>query len=105
MRLELAHNFFGRLIILRSGAHWPLCGGCVLIGRSPEACGVVIDELGVSRVHCMVSKNSQGVFVEDLASMNGTWVNGRRIKRTRLQNNVVLHIGSSQFLFEQTLLV
>jgi pSer/pThr/pTyr-binding forkhead associated (FHA) protein len=48
------------------------------IGRSPQ-CDVVVDESGVSRHHCRLIQADQGIFLEDLSSQNGTYLNGRRI--------------------------
>jgi pSer/pThr/pTyr-binding forkhead associated (FHA) protein len=48
------------------------------IGRSPQ-CDLVVDELGVSRHHCRLIQAEHGIFLEDLRSRNGTYLNGRRI--------------------------
>jgi ABC-type multidrug transport system ATPase subunit len=56
--------------------------GQVLIGRSSE-CDVVIDHPSVSRKHAMVfslDKGSGRIMVRDLNSMNGTFINGRKVQ-------------------------
>ncbi|MFM2194530.1 MAG: hypothetical protein RL092_130 [Bacteroidota bacterium] len=55
--------------------------GQVLIGRSPE-CDIVIDHPSVSRRHVLVfgfDKSSGRIMVRDLNSMNGTFINGRKV--------------------------
>jgi predicted component of type VI protein secretion system len=55
-----------------------------LVGRTPQ-CTIRIVHPLVSREHCRIEVRRDGVYVDDLGSMNGTWVNGRRIaERTRL---------------------
>ena len=50
-----------------------------VIGRGQEAAGRLGDDPELSRRHARVYKQSGRVIVEDLGSMNGTFVNGRRI--------------------------
>jgi hypothetical protein len=47
------------------------------VGRAP-GCSIVLDEQYVSQVHARVFVREDQVFVEDLGSTNGTWVNGSR---------------------------
>ena len=51
------------------------------IGRSPN-CDLVVADAGVSRHHCRLIQGERGVFLEDLRSGNGTYLNGRRITAT-----------------------
>jgi pSer/pThr/pTyr-binding forkhead associated (FHA) protein len=60
----------------RAGVEFPL-GDEVTIGRAP-GCTIVFDEQYVSQVHTRVFRREGAVFVEDLGSTNGTWVNGVR---------------------------
>lgn len=48
------------------------------IGRD-ETCDIVLDNPYISNEHCAIYSNSQKVYVEDLISTNGTFVNGKRI--------------------------
>jgi hypothetical protein len=50
------------------------------IGRDPD-CDVILPDSSVSRRHVKVSLSDSGLFVEDVGSSNGTWVDGRRISR------------------------
>jgi len=60
----------------RAGTEFALDGE-VTVGRAP-GCSIVFDEQYVSQVHTRVFQRDTQVFVEDLGSTNGTWVNGVR---------------------------
>jgi FHA domain/FhaA, N-terminal domain len=51
----------------------------VLVGRSPEA-DVTIDHDDVSRRHALLFREHGQVWLQDLSSANGTWVDGRRLQ-------------------------
>ena len=65
-----------------------------LIGRDPSACLVVDDET-VSRAHARIAVGPHGGhYIEDLASTNGTFVNGRRVSRAPLRGPASIRLGS-----------
>lgn len=72
----------------------------LLIGRD-DSCQVVIQDRQVSRYHARVSVTPDGVFVEDLASKNGTYVNGSKLEEPALlQDGDLIHISMIQsFVF------
>lgn len=82
-------------LYLRHGTTDILLGsGSFLIGRSPQ-CDIVLDSGRVSRRHARVSVSEQGVFVEDLGSRNGTFINGEQVKgKARIKVGDYLIIAS-----------
>lgn len=67
--------------------------GPVIVGRSPGA-DIVIAASYVSGRHAQFRLMGQNLFVEDLGSTNGTFVNGNRISApTALKNNDVVSVG------------
>ena len=60
----------------RAGGEYSI-GDEVTLGRAP-GCSIVLDEQFVSQVHSRVFQRDNSVFVEDLGSTNGTWINGIR---------------------------
>jgi pSer/pThr/pTyr-binding forkhead associated (FHA) protein len=56
--------------------------GVLVLGRDQSA-GIVIDDPEVSRRHVSMSAKGDEVEIEDLDSMNGTWVSGERIEDRR----------------------
>lgn len=66
------------------------------IGRGPEN-DVVIDNPKVSRNHCRIFARGNEYYLVDLRSMNGTFVNGQRIRgEHRLRDNDKVTIGSER---------
>lgn len=53
-------------------------GDEVTVGRAP-GCGVSLDDTTVSQLHARVFRRDGGLFIEDLGSTNGTWVNRARV--------------------------
>lgn len=69
------------------------------LGRKPGN-DIVLDNLAVSGNHCVFELlGLADVFVEDLGSTNGTFVNNQRVKRQRLHDGDVIAIGSFRVRF------
>lgn len=68
---------------MSSDDNFPLAGE-MLVGREVE-CDISLDSGHISRYHSKISVSPNGIFIEDLKSTNGTFVNGKRINtRTRV---------------------
>lgn len=70
------------------------------IGRTPDN-EIQIDAGYVSRHHAVILASAQHCIIEDLNSMNGVLVNGRRVSRHALRNGDTVTIGKSVFRFRQ----
>lgn len=68
-----------------------------LVGRSREACDLCINRRSISKLHCIIVKTDGLLFVRDLASMNGTKVNGQRIIRGALLPGDQLALANTKF--------
>ncbi|MDQ3035144.1 MAG: FHA domain-containing protein, partial [Myxococcota bacterium] len=67
----------------------------VILGRDP-ACSIVIDNPVVSARHARIAKNQPaGLFVEDLGSTNGVFVNGQRVGKQIITFRDDVHLGSA----------
>jgi len=79
---------------------YPLKFGLNTLGRSADN-DVVVDDLFVSRRHCAILvHHDRTCVVQDIASKNGTFVNGTRITSpTKLQLGDEIRICSRQFVF------
>jgi pSer/pThr/pTyr-binding forkhead associated (FHA) protein len=62
------------------------------LGRRPYN-DIVIDNLAVSGEHAVLQMSGNEVYLEDLNSTNGTYVNGKAVKKQLLQNNDTVEIG------------
>jgi HD-GYP domain-containing protein (c-di-GMP phosphodiesterase class II) len=75
-------------------------GEALSVGRSGESDLQLLD-LGVSRFHCVVEDQADGLVVTDLSSRNGTFVNGERIKRQSLDEGDEIGIGTARVVVER----
>jgi len=62
------------------------------LGRRPYN-DIVIDNLAVSGEHAQMQLVGSDVFIEDLNSTNGTYINGKAVKKQLLQHNDTVEIG------------
>lgn len=60
-----------------NGQRWPIVD-TLTIGRDPS-CEIVIPDRQVSRYHARLSREREGVFLEDLSSKNGSYLKGQRV--------------------------
>lgn len=82
----------------REGELIALDSDVLTIGRSPHS-DVFLDDVTVSRHHARVIRDEGGFLVEDLNSLNGTYVNRKRIERHRLFDGDELQIGKFKLAF------
>lgn len=68
------------------------------LGRRPYN-DIVIDNLAVSGEHAVMQMSGAEVFLEDLNSTNGTYVNGKAIKKQQLQGGDTVEIGKYKIKF------
>jgi pSer/pThr/pTyr-binding forkhead associated (FHA) protein len=62
------------------------------LGRRPYN-DIVIDNLAVSGEHAVIQMAGNDVSLEDLNSTNGTYINGKAVKKQQLANNDTIEIG------------
>ena len=74
-------------------------GGVHVIGR--EGADVALEDAKVSRKHAEIGLYGPGAYVlRDLASTNGTWLNGKRIgEKAPLKHWDVIQVGDTQIRF------
>jgi hypothetical protein len=97
----------GRLVVVHSGVidegeEFSLDSSAVTIGRaSQNTVSIDGDEFASAR-HARVEPRRDGVWVSDLGSTNGTFVNGVRIDRPRkLVNGDVVRAGETELRYEE----
>src|SRR6188768_2328211 len=66
----------------------------IIIGRSSDLDMVLVEDM-VSRKHAKISTTDDEVYIQDLGSTNGTFVNGEKITRSRLQEGDRILVGTS----------
>lgn len=71
-----------------------------LVGRSDD-CHLRPKSDAISRKHCVIRLRDENIFVEDLGSRNGTFLNGKRLeKETEARHGDVLRVGKLEFEFD-----
>ncbi|MDH3726785.1 MAG: DUF4388 domain-containing protein [Myxococcales bacterium] len=77
------------------GGEFPLPDeGEIVIGRSSELDMVLVEDM-VSRRHAKIFVEAGDIFLEDLGSTNGSFVNGEKVTRTKLAEGDRILIGTS----------
>lgn len=66
--------------------------GEILLGRSPAA-ALQLDDEGVSRRHAILRRSEHHYTIQDLDSSNGTFVQGRKVRRVKLEDGDLVQFG------------
>ena len=90
-------------LVIRSGGNrvgesFPLEGDRMTVGRRPDS-DVFLDDVTVSRDHALVVKRGGDFYLDDLGSLNGTYVNRRRIESHKLEEGDELQIGKYKLTY------
>ena len=82
----------------RAGESFQTDGPRTLIGRSPE-CDVFLDDVTVSRRHAEIVQEGGAYVICDLGSLNGTFVNRRRVDVKELEDGDEVQVGKYKLTF------
>ena len=82
----------------RVGQSFPMEGERLTIGRSPDA-EIFLDDVTVSRDHAVLVRRSGAWFLDDSGSLNGTYVNRRRIESHKLTDGDELQVGKYKLTY------
>jgi pSer/pThr/pTyr-binding forkhead associated (FHA) protein len=82
----------------RVGESFPLDRDRMTIGRRPDS-DVFLDDVTVSRDHALIVRRGDEFHLDDLGSLNGTYVNRRRIESHHLADGDELQVGKYKLTF------
>ena len=82
----------------RAGESFPIEGDRLTVGRRPDS-DVFLDDVTVSRDHALIVRRGNDYYLDDCGSLNGTYVNRRRIDSHRLADGDELQIGKYKLAF------
>ena len=82
----------------RVGESFPLNADRMTIGRRPDS-DIFLDDVTVSRDHALLVHRADGWHLDDLGSLNGTYVNRHRIESHRLEDGDELQVGKFKLTY------
>jgi hypothetical protein len=82
----------------RAGETFPLEKDRMTVGRRPDS-DIFLDDVTVSRDHAILVRRNGEYFLDDLGSLNGTYVNRSRIESHRLSNGDELQVGKYKLAY------
>jgi pSer/pThr/pTyr-binding forkhead associated (FHA) protein len=82
----------------REGETFALERDRISLGRAPE-CDIFLDDVTVSRRHAVIARRADGFTIDDEGSLNGTYVNRRRVETADLQDGDEVQIGKYKLTF------
>jgi FHA domain len=97
----------GRLVVVKSpeleeGADFDLNSAQMTIGRGRQNDISLVHDDYASARHARVEPRQDGVWVQDLGSTNGTYLNGTRLERPRrLTHGDIVRVGETDLRYEQ----
>ena len=101
--VEAGREVEGPALVIRSGGgrageSFALVQDRTTIGRSPD-CDIFLDDVTVSRRHAVALRHDEAFVIEDQGSLNGTFLNRRRIESAELSDDDELQIGKYRLVF------
>ncbi len=81
-----------------AGARFLLDADTTTVGRNPDN-EIFLDDITVSRHHARFVRTETGFFVEDVGSLNGTYVNRSAVERVALAGGDEVQIGKFRMVF------
>ena len=97
----------GKLVVLASpalstGEELPVDAAPLLVGREAENDVPLVRDEFTSGRHARIEPRRDGVWIEDVGSTNGTFVNGVRLtKPSKLSSGDVIRVGQTDLRFER----
>jgi hypothetical protein len=82
----------------RAGESFTLQGDRMTVGRRPDS-DIFLDDVTVSRDHAVIVHRAHDYYLDDCGSLNGTYVNRKRIESHRLVDGDELQVGKYKLAF------
>lgn len=73
----------------------------VTLGRDPSNT-IFLNDMTVSRSHAKILRNAAGTLIEDLGSLNGTWVDGAIVNSAPLHDGSSVQIGTFTLIYHES---
>jgi hypothetical protein len=92
---------FALLVVQRgpnAGSRFLLDKEVTVAGRHPDS-DIFLDDVTVSRRHAQFTRTAEGFVVEDVGSLNGTYLNRERIEKAAVHNGDEVQVGKFRLMF------
>ena len=104
--VDAPHVEAGKIVVIKSpalteGDEWDLDSSPLTLGRSSQNDIQIDRDEYASSTHARIEPRRDGVWVEDIGSTNGTYLNGIRLTRPkRLTSGDIVRIGETELRYE-----
>lgn len=85
----------------QTGNTFELDGDVITLGRDPQN-SIFLNDMTVSRRHAKIVRSAQGTMIEDLGSLNGTWVDGAIVNSAPLHDGSSVQIGTFTLMYHES---
>lgn len=85
----------------QTGNTFELEDSVTTIGRDP-ANSIFLNDMTVSRSHAKIVQGATGALIEDLGSLNGTWVDGAIVNSAPLHDGSSVQIGTFTLIYHES---
>lgn len=82
----------------KAGSRYLVSGKFTTIGRHPES-DIFLDDVTVSRRHAEVHRDGDAILLNDVGSLNGTYLNRHRIESGSLRSGDEVQVGKFKLVF------
>ena len=82
----------------KAGTRYAIDGAVTTIGRHPES-DIFLDDVTVSRRHAEVRRDGDQITIDDVGSLNGTYLNRSRVESTGLRSGDEVQVGKFKLVF------
>lgn len=103
--VDLRDGIVPRLVVVAAMGHSPDTefgiGDSATLGRS-ESADIKVDDPFASSAHARIFPRGQFMYIEDMGSTNGTYLNGRQLRQPeRLKVSDSVRIGDTEYRYEE----
>ncbi len=92
----------GTLLVVKKGPNpgekFPFFKEEIDLGRDPKS-DIFLNDITVSRTHAKITQEGKSFFLSDLGSLNGTYLNSKRIEKEILKSGDEIQIGKFKLVF------
>ena len=94
------YKISGDMELAEKGASYSLECDEIIIGRHASA-DIRLMDMSVSRYHAVLTVSNGIWVITDLGSKSGLYINGRRVKQSRLYENDLIKFGNYKLIFRK----